>query len=107
MQPADRDPMHFFSTLVSAIPAASTTTSAGPTPEVQAAIARKKSVLDHVMGEIGTLQNRVGTVDKTRLDAHLSSLREVERIATTMPVTAPNNLTCTWRPCPRPRRTRS
>ena len=94
VQPADRDPMHFFSTLVSAIPQTSTTTSAGPTPEVQAAIARKKSVLDHVMGEIGTLQNRVGTVDKTRLDAHLSSLREVERVATAMPTVSPNNLTC-------------
>jgi hypothetical protein len=94
VQPADRDPMHFFSTLVSAIPQTTTTSSAGPTPEVQAALARKKSVLDHVMGEISTLQNRVGTVDKTRLDAHLSSLREVERVATTMPMVSPNNLTC-------------
>jgi hypothetical protein len=94
VQPADRDPMHFFTTLVSAIPAASTTMSTGPTPEAMAAVARKKSVLDHVMGEIGTLQTRVGSVDKTRLDAHLTGLREVERIATTMPATAPNNLSC-------------
>jgi hypothetical protein len=94
VQPADRDPMHFFSTLVSAVPQTSTTAQTGPTPEVQAAIARKKSVLDHVMGEIQTLQTRVGTVDKTRLDSHLTSLREVERVATTMPTTAPNNLSC-------------
>jgi hypothetical protein len=92
--PADRDPMHFFSTLVSAIPQASTTTQTGPTPEVLAAIARKKSVLDHVMGEISSLQNRVGSVDRARLDDHLASLREVERIATAMPTTAPSNLSC-------------
>jgi hypothetical protein len=94
VQPADRDPMHFFTTLVSAIPQASTTTQTGPSPEVQAAVARKKSVLDHVMGEIQSLQTRVGTIDKTRLDSHLTGLREVERIATTMPATAPSNLTC-------------
>jgi hypothetical protein len=92
--PADRDPMHFFSTLVSAIPQASGTAQTGPTPEVQAAIARKKSVLDHVAGEIATLQNRVGSVDKKRLDAHLTSLREVERVATQMPAVVPSNLSC-------------
>src|SRR5262249_17847781 len=94
VQPADRDPMHFFTTLVSAVPPAATTMQSGPTPEVQAAIARKKSVLDHVMGEVSTLQTRVGTVDKARLDSHLTSLREVERVATTMPTTAPSNLSC-------------
>ena len=92
--PADRDPMHFFSTLVSAVPQASSTATSGPTPEVLAAIARKKSVLDHVMGEISSLETRVGTVDKARLDSHLSSLREVERIATMTPTVSPNNLSC-------------
>jgi Protein of unknown function (DUF1552) len=83
--PADRDPMHFFSTLVSAVPPAMSTTQTGPTPEVLAAIARKKSVLDHVMGEISSLQTRVGSVDRARLDSHLTGLREVERIATMAP----------------------
>jgi hypothetical protein len=92
--PADRDPLHFFTTLVSAVPAASTTMQSGPTPEALAAVARKKSVLDHVMGEIGTLQTRVGSVDKARLDSHLTSLREVERIATMTPAVVPSNLSC-------------
>src|SRR4029078_7995498 len=35
--PADRDPLHFFTTLVSAVPPASSTTQTGPTPEVLAA----------------------------------------------------------------------
>jgi len=91
---ADRDPMHFFSTLVSAIPDAATTAQTGPTPEVLAAVARKKSVLDHVMGEIASLQNRVGSVDKARLDSHLSGLREVERIATMTPTVSASNLSC-------------
>jgi hypothetical protein len=83
--PADRDPLHFFSTLVSAVQPAQSTTQTGPTPEVLAAIARKKSVLDHVIGEIGSLQTRVGAVDKARLDSHLTAVREVERVATTAP----------------------
>ena len=92
--PADRDPLHFFTTLVSAVPPASTTMQSGPTPEALAAVARKKSVLDHVMGEISTLQTRVGSVDKARLDSHLTSLREVERIATMAPAVVPSNLSC-------------
>jgi hypothetical protein len=83
--PADRDPLHFFSTLVSAVQPAQSTTQTGPTPEVLAAIARKKSVLDHVIGEIGSLQTRVGSIDKARLDSHLTAVREVERVATTAP----------------------
>lgn len=83
--PADRDPLHFFTTLVSAVPAAPSTTQTGPTPEVLAAIARKKSVLDHVIGEVGGLKNKVGAVDRARLDSHLTSLREVERVATMAP----------------------
>jgi hypothetical protein len=83
--PADRDPLHFFTTLVSAVPSAPSTTQTGPTPEVLAAIARKKSVLDHVQGEIASLQTRVGSIDKARLDNHLTSVREVERIATMAP----------------------
>jgi hypothetical protein len=100
VQPADRDPMHFFTTLVSAVPQTSTTMQSGPTPEVLAAVARKKSVLDHVMGEISSLQTRVGTVDKARLDSHLTGLREVERVATMMPTTSPNNLSCMAPPPP-------
>src|SRR4029077_11299200 len=69
----------------SAVPAAPSTTQTGPTPEVLAAIARKKSVLDHVIGEVSRLQNRGGSVDRKGLDNHLPSLREVERIATTAP----------------------
>jgi len=79
--PSERDPLNFFMTMVSAVP-----TGAAPSPQVLAAMARKKSVLDHVLGEIGALQTRVGSADKARLDAHLTSIREVERILATNPV---------------------
>ena len=50
---------------------------------------RRKSVLDMVMGRFTTLRERVGTDDKLRLDAHLSSIREVEnQVLATQPQTA-------------------
>src|SRR5262249_19321047 len=54
--PADRDPMHFFTTLVSAVQPAPSTTQTGPTPERLAAVARKKRILDPAMGDISSLQ---------------------------------------------------
>jgi len=79
--PSERDPLNFFMTLVSAVP-----TGAAPSPQVLAAIAQKKSVLDYVLGELGKLETRVGSVDKARLDEHLTSIREVERILSANPV---------------------
>jgi len=81
--PSERDPMAFFMTIVSAVPGGATTGPASASPEAMATIAHKKSVLDHVLGEISKLSARVGTVDKARLDEHATSLREVERILQT------------------------
>ncbi|HET6283972.1 MAG TPA: DUF1552 domain-containing protein [Polyangia bacterium] len=39
---------------------------------------RRKSILDAVANRFTTLRARVGTVDKARLDSHLTSIREVE-----------------------------
>jgi hypothetical protein len=84
--PAERDAMNFFMTLVSAVPAASPgTVQTGPSPQALAALARNKSVLDHVMGEATALSMRVGSVDRARLDEHLTGLREVERVLTSAP----------------------
>lgn len=38
-----------------------------------------KSILDFCMGDIKSLQNRLGSIEKTKLDFHLASLRELER----------------------------
>jgi hypothetical protein len=49
-------------------------------PEAAAALlARRQSVLDLLTGEIGSLQNRLGSVEKAKLEVHLESLRSVER----------------------------
>jgi len=86
--PSERNPAAFFMTLVSAIPAGTGAAGpAAPSPEVMAAMAHKKSVLDHVMGDIGALNRRVGSVDKARLDEHLTSIQEVERILSAQPAT--------------------
>jgi Protein of unknown function (DUF1552) len=86
--PAERDPRAFFMTLVSAIPAgAAAGAPSTPSPQVIASMARKKSVLDHVMEDIGALNRRVGSVDKARLDEHLTSIQELERILSAAPAT--------------------
>lgn len=39
----------------------------------------RRSVLDSVMTDIGTLQGKLGTGDKARLDQHLTGIRELEQ----------------------------
>jgi hypothetical protein len=46
------------------------------TPDVL--LMRRKSVLDLLRDEIGSLQTKLGNEEKSKLDAHLSSLRSVE-----------------------------
>jgi hypothetical protein len=47
---------------------------------------QKKSILDAVRGDLSALQARLGTAEKSRLDIHLQSLRDVEMRATGMMV---------------------
>ena len=86
---SERDPLNFFMTLVSAVPG-----GASASPEAKAAAAQKKSVLDHVLGEISRLQTRVGSRDKALLDQHTGSIREIERILADMPATASTGGEC-------------
>lgn len=49
-------------------------------PEAAARLlSRRQSVLDLLTGEIGGLSSRLGTVERIKLDAHLESLRAMER----------------------------
>ncbi len=48
-------------------------------PELDRARARDKSVLDHVAGEIAAVAPRLGAEDRRKLDAHASTLRDLER----------------------------
>lgn len=46
--------------------------------QLDAALARKKSILDLVSGELSTLRSRVGSEEKIKLDEHLAALKKVE-----------------------------
>lgn len=52
---------------------------AGTDPEVRRLLVQRKSVLDYVGGSLGRFSTRVGTDDRRIIDAHLASLRELER----------------------------
>ena len=59
---------------------------AGAAPDEMDRIrARRASVLDTVMGQIGTLKKNVGKDDKLTLDAHLTLLRDIERRSAALP----------------------
>ena len=48
-------------------------------------INREKSILDSVRGETASLESRLGSEDKSRLDEYLTSVRELERSIASLP----------------------
>ncbi len=50
-----------------------------PTEQLEKIRARKKSVLDFVSQELTGFSQRMGTEDKAKVDAHLESIRQLER----------------------------
>lgn len=46
---------------------------------------RRKSVLDAVLDQIAVVKRRMGTVDQSRLDAHFTKVRELEKRVTALP----------------------
>lgn len=51
----------------------------GDDGEVDPTYGLRRSVLDSVMADIGTLQGKLGAGDKARLDQHLTGVRELEQ----------------------------
>jgi hypothetical protein len=73
--PSEFDPYKMFDRLFSSAVSAS-----GGDPAADKLRARKKSILDFVSGELGDLQaGVVGKDDKGKIDAHLESVRDIER----------------------------
>jgi hypothetical protein len=64
------DPYKLFNSLFSG--------SAMPAPQVDALLARRKSVLDFVGGELTTFSKNLGTDDKAKVQIHLDSIRSIE-----------------------------
>ncbi len=54
--------------------------------------ARRKSILDGVLGELTALQPKVGGADRARLDAHFTAVRELEQRVNAAATAAPSCL---------------
>ena len=63
-----------------------------PPNQMQALIARRKSVLDFVGGELTNFSKNLGSDDKTKVQAHMDSIRSLEDQLTSMTTTT---ATCT------------
>lgn len=50
----------------------------GVDPQIEKLLARRKSTLDAISGQIQTLRQNVGSEAKARLDLHLESIRQIE-----------------------------
>ncbi|MEZ4321367.1 MAG: DUF1552 domain-containing protein [Myxococcota bacterium] len=71
--PAESDPYALYERLFGP-----TFVEPGGTAVVDPRLGLRRSVLDAVMGDITTLQGRLGASDRTRLDQHLTGVRELE-----------------------------
>lgn len=72
--PPDNDPFHAFDTLFG------TTTPGGePDPGIEQLRQARKSVLDRVAADLTRLCQNLGSEDRARCDAHLQSVRELEK----------------------------
>ncbi len=72
----DPDPYHVFNTLMLGGSSSSTTTM---TPDAMAAIrTQRKSVIDLVLGELNTLNGKIGAEDRDKVQGHIAGLRDIE-----------------------------
>lgn len=71
--PADEDPYHFYERVFGA-----SFREPGEDGEPDPSLGYRRSVLDAVMDDIRSLQNRVGTEDKDRLERHFEGIRDLE-----------------------------
>lgn len=56
----------------------------GGSPEMDRLIARRRSVLDNAVGELGALRGRLGVEDRVKLDTHTAALEDIESRLGTM-----------------------
>jgi hypothetical protein len=78
------DPTSVFNTyFAGAIP--TTTADAGAAPAIDNSKLINKSILDYVMSDLNRFGSIVGTADKQNIDAHLTAVREIERLLQVMP----------------------
>ena len=82
--PPENTPYKTYARIVGLVAPGSTTPQpgGGASPEQQANVmkelAKRRSVLDFVKADLGRLQMRLGTQQRTKLESHLTGLREFE-----------------------------
>lgn len=79
--PPDNDPFHAFNTLFG-----NPAPGGAPDPAIEQLRAARKSVLDRVAGDLTRLCKNLSTEDRARCDAHLQSVRELEKELAAGPV---------------------
>jgi hypothetical protein len=80
--PAEDDPYKMFDRIFGAgfkAPSAGGAAPAGPSPEMERIRAEKKSVLDFLTADITSVRGKVGKEDGSKIDAHLETVRDIER----------------------------
>jgi hypothetical protein len=75
--PPELEPTKTYNRIFSTLVPASTT--GDQKAALERALAREKSVLDFIRGDLGRLQQRLPAAQRDKLDQHLSGLRELER----------------------------
>ena len=78
------DPLTVFNALVAAAPGGGTGTGSTPDPNAAKRVAMKKSVLDAVLENATNTRARLSVSDQARMDEFLTSMRDVEKLATTV-----------------------
>ncbi|HXN31108.1 MAG TPA: DUF1552 domain-containing protein [Polyangiaceae bacterium] len=79
------DPYNLYTTYFAGqIPTPTADAGAAPAPMDNAKLINK-SILDDVMSDLNRFSNIVGTADKQSIDAHLTAVREMERLLQVMP----------------------
>jgi hypothetical protein len=71
--PWERDPWSLWQRVFSSL------MTGPPSPAELRAAARKKSLLDYLVRDAARLQSRLAGPERTKLDAHLSALRDIEK----------------------------
>jgi hypothetical protein len=85
IQPVD-DPVQIYARMTGS-------TQAGTTEQILAALQNRKSVLDYVGDDYADLMGQLGSVDRAKLDQHLTNVRDIEtRVSRLM--TNPTSASC-------------
>ncbi|MGA9520530.1 MAG: DUF1552 domain-containing protein [Myxococcaceae bacterium] len=86
----DLNPYNAFSQMFANVVTGTNPPPSGPDPALVALHARRKSIFDAVRGELSDLRCRLGSEDRIAFEAHLESIRELERELTFDPDMQPD-----------------